>query len=144
MHQSITGRDMRIRMGTEEASAVLDDREMLEAGKELELWARARRVALLSRVLHVYLLASIAILAGVAYGVFGHDAASWIPVAAGFATVPTAWTVGRMATKATTSLPEVEHRRLEIGRLEATGMAVTTYSWLVVAAGVVCMVAGLS
>jgi len=135
---------MRIRMGTEEASAVLDDREMLEAGKELELWARARRVALLTRVLHVYLIASIAILAGLLLGAFGRDAASWVPVAAGFATVPTAWTVGRMATRATTSLPDVEHRRVEIGRLEATGTAVTTYSWVVVAAGFVCMVAGLS
>jgi len=135
---------MRIRMGHEEASAILDDREMLEAGKEFELWGRARRVALLTKVLHVYLAGSVMVLVCSLAGLFGHDASSWIPVAAGAATIPTGWTVGRMATRATTDLPNVEHRRVETGRLEATGTAVAAYSWVVVAAGVACVVSGLS
>ncbi len=121
------------------ASAVLDDRELAEAGKELELWSRARRVALLSRVLHVYLLASIAIAAGVMLGHFANGPSAWIPIAAGGATIPTAWTIGRMALSSTTSLPDVEHRRAETGRLEATGSAVSAYSWFVVAAGALCI-----
>jgi hypothetical protein len=137
-------RAMRIRTGHEEASAILDDREMLEAGKEFELWGRARRVALLTRVLHVYLVASVVILVSSLAGLFGHDTASWIPVAAGAATVPTAWTIGRMVERATTDLPVVEHRRIESGRLEATGTAVVAYSWVVLAAGVACVVSGLS
>lgn len=131
-------------MGHEEASAILDDREVLETGKELELWARAKRVVLLTRILHVYLIASIAMLVATAYGAFAQAPASWIPVAAGFATIPTAWVVGRIVTRTTTDLPNVEHRAVETGRLEATGTAVATYSWVVIAAGLACVVVGLS
>lgn len=131
-------------MGHEEASAILDDREVLEAGKEIELWARAKRVVLLTRILHVYLIATIAMLVATVYGAFTNGPAAWIPVAAGFATVPTAWVVGRIVSRATTDLPAVEHRAIETGRLEATGTAVATYSWVVMAAGVACVVAGLS
>ena len=131
-------------MGHEEASAILDDREVLETGKELELWARAKRVVLLTRILHVYLIASIAMLVATAYGAFAQAPATWIPVAGGFATIPTAWVVGRIVTRTTTDLPNVEHRAVETGRLEATGTAVATYSWIVIAAGLACVVAGLS
>lgn len=131
-------------MGHEEASAILDDREVLEAGKELELWSRAKRVVLLTRILHAYLIATVAMLVATAYGAFAQGPASWIPLAAGFATVPTAWVVGRIVVRTTADLPNVEHRAIETGRLEATGIAVSTYSWVVMAAGVACMVAGLS
>lgn len=131
-------------MGHEEASAILDDREVLETGKELEIWARAKRVVLLTRILHVYLIASIAMLVATAYGAFAQAPATWIPVAAGFATIPTAWVVGRIVTRTTTDLPNVEHRAVETGRLEATGTAVATYSWVVIAAGLACVVVGLS
>jgi hypothetical protein len=111
---------------------------MAEANREFDLLRRARSLATVTRVLHVYAAGSIALLA------FGGRLPPVWQGLAGAATAITAMALRTIAARTGRDLPVVEHRMDATSRLERTASALSIYATVVAVIGVASILSAWS